>query len=226
MRQGFVLLAGLILLSACSDRKEEAREALLSRLPEKRYVEYRDLVEYPDGAVCGQYRTTDPMHGSSNYKPFVAWGEKAEEKPSPEQLAIFCSEDAGSALLATLGIGPMDAPDNHLPQIREDLLQIDAALQAYLLDNRFLPTTAQGLEALLQASAIPPPPTHFRDGGYLPESPADPWGRPYLYERSGLGGIAHDYRIYTLGADGLPGGSGVDADVSNRHLVYLDYVSP
>ena len=47
------LLAGLALLSACADRKEEARESLLSILPQKRDVEFRELVEYPGGAVCG-----------------------------------------------------------------------------------------------------------------------------------------------------------------------------
>ena len=40
----------------------------------------------------------------------------------------------------------------------------------------------------------------------------DPWGRPYLYLSPG------EYRevdIYSLGADGLPGGEGQNADIGN-----------
>jgi general secretion pathway protein G len=224
--QWIVLLAGLVLLSGCSDRKEEAREILLSVLPQKRDVEYRELVEYPGGAVCGEYNTVDPMRGSTNYHPFVVWGGTAEERPSAEDLAIFCSKDAEAALLATLGIGPVDATENQLQQIRSDMRLIEAALQAYQVDNHFLPTTAQGLAALLAPSETMPKPTRFREGGYLPQLPDDPWGRPYQYERSGLGGVAHDYLILTLGADGVTGGSGKDADVSSKHLKYLDYIAP
>ena len=224
--QWIVLLAGLVLLSACADRKEEARETLLSVLPQKRDVEFRELVEYPGGAVCGEYNTVDPMRGSTNYHPFVVWGSKAEERPSPEDLAIFCSRDAEAALLTTLGIGPVAAPANQLPQIRSDIRLIESALQAYQADNHFLPTTTQGLGALLAPSEMPPKPARFREGGYLPQLPVDPWGRTYQYERSGLGGIAHDHLIFTLGADGLVGGSGEDADVSSKHLKYLDYIAP
>ena len=221
-----VLLAGLVLLSACADRKEEARETLLSVLPQKRDVEFRELVEYPGGAVCGEYNTVDPMRGSTNYHPFVVWDSRAEERPSAEDLAIFCSKDAAAALLTTLGIGPVAAPANQLPQIRSDIRLIESALQAYQADNHFLPTTTQGLGALLAPSEMPPKPARFREGGYLPQLPVDPWGRTYQYERSGLGGIAHDHLIFTLGADGLVGGSGEDADVSSKHLKYLDYIAP
>lgn len=224
--QWIILLAGLVLLSACSDRKQEAREILLSVLPQKRDVEYRELVEYPGGAVCGEYDTVDPMRGSSRYHPFVVWGSTAEERPSAEDLAIFCSKDAEAALLETLGIGPLEAPENQLQRIRSDIRLIEAALQAYEVDNRFMPTSAQGLQALLAPSEIPPQPNHFREGGYLPQLPEDPWGMPYRYERSGLGGVAHDYLIFTLGADGAEGGSGKDADVSSKHLKYLDYIDP
>ncbi len=221
-----LLLAGLVLLSACSDRKEEAREILVSVLPQKRDVQYRELLEYPGGAVCGEYDTVDPMRGSSRYHPFVVWGTTAEDRPSAEDLAIFCSKDAEAALLATLGIGPLEAPENQLQQIRGDIRAAEAALQAYQIDNHFLPTTAQGLDALLAPSEIPPKPIRFREGGYLAHLPEDPWGRPYRYERSGLGGVAHDYLLFTLGADGTAGGSGKDADVSSKHLKYLDYIAP
>ena len=40
--------------------------------------------------------------------------------------------------------------------------------------------------------------------------PADPWGRPYLYEPSATGGKP---RIFSLGADDAPGGEGENADI-------------
>ncbi|QRO00496.1 type II secretion system protein GspG [Archangium violaceum] len=44
--------------------------------------------------------------------------------------------------------------------------------------------------------------------GLLKEMPVDPWGRPYQYRMDGGKGYVMSY-----GADGLPGGSGDDADL-------------
>ena len=43
--------------------------------------------------------------------------------------------------------------------------------------------------------------------------PRDPWNREYLYDPPTAG--ATRPRIYSLGADGKPGGTGIDADVDN-----------
>lgn len=42
--------------------------------------------------------------------------------------------------------------------------------------------------------------------------PLDPWGHPYGYEPPTN---ERDYRVYTLGRDGKPGGNGEDMDVDN-----------
>ena len=42
--------------------------------------------------------------------------------------------------------------------------------------------------------------------------PADPWGRPYILAEPGV--EAPFAVVYTLGADGLPGGEFFDADIS------------
>ena len=52
----------------------------------------------------------------------------------------------------------------------------------------------------------------FKEGGYLPELPIDPWGRPYLYLSPGENG---EIDLYSLGADGLSGGEGQNADIGN-----------
>ncbi len=42
----------------------------------------------------------------------------------------------------------------------------------------------------------------------LTKTPLDPWSRPYQYQVEGT-----DFRIFSLGKDGKPGGSGPDADI-------------
>lgn len=90
--------------------------------------------------------------------------------------------------------------------------QIDAfekALESYRLDVGRLPTTEQGLDALMtQPSGV----TKWR-GPYLKKSvPPDPWGKPYQYKQPGEHG---DFDIVSLGRDGKPGGQGDDADIVN-----------
>ena len=45
------------------------------------------------------------------------------------------------------------------------------------------------------------------------EVPTDPWGNPYQYRFPGERGGAYD--LYSLGADGEPGGEGLNADIGN-----------
>lgn len=91
--------------------------------------------------------------------------------------------------------------------------QIDAlskALDTYRLDTGRFPTTEQGLNALVVA----PGGLAKWNGPYLGKAvPADPWGRAYVYQAPGSGG--RDYDVLSYGKDGVPGGSGEDADVTN-----------
>lgn len=91
--------------------------------------------------------------------------------------------------------------------------QIDAfskALDTYRLDTGRFPTTEQGLGALLAAPAG----TAKWNGPYLGKAvPADPWGRAYVYRAPGSNG--RDYELTSYGKDGVPGGSGDDADLTN-----------
>ena len=93
-----------------------------------------------------------------------------------------------------------------------DLRTISASLEMYRLDNRAYPTAAQGLAALSQMPSEPPLPVNWVAGGYLPQVPADPWGNAYGYTVSAGTGV---YELVSLGADGQPGGDGVNADL--RH---------
>ncbi len=48
---------------------------------------------------------------------------------------------------------------------------------------------------------------------WLGEIPLDPWGNPYFYEVEG-----DQARIYSFGADGVPGGEGTDGDIDSVQL--------
>ena len=56
-------------------------------------------------------------------------------------------------------------------------------------------------------------PDLFPDGGYISTIPLDPWGNSYIYEYPSRKGLKYD--IYTLGADGMPGGDGENLDIGN-----------
>jgi general secretion pathway protein G len=104
------------------------------------------------------------------------------------------------------------ADDARVQKVHADFKAIETALKIYRLDNYVYPTTEQGLEALVERSTLDPEPRNFKEGGYLSELPLDPWGRPYLYLSPGERG---EVDLYSLGADGLSGGDGQNADVGN-----------
>ena len=49
-------------------------------------------------------------------------------------------------------------------------------------------------------------------GGYLESLPKDPWGNIYQYSSPGTHG---EIDVYSFGADGKLGGTGLDADIGN-----------
>ena len=95
---------------------------------------------------------------------------------------------------------------------KQDIGAIGQALKLYRLDNGRYPTTEQGLGALTQKPTAAPEPKNWKPGGYLERLPNDPWGNPYQYANPGTHG---EIDIWSLGADGQPGGEGVDAEIGN-----------
>ena len=91
---------------------------------------------------------------------------------------------------------------------------IETALKLYRLDNGFYPSTDQGLQALVEASTIPPVPRNWREGGYLEKGkvPKDPWGNDFVYLCPGTQG---EFDLLSYGADGQPGGEGKNKDSTN-----------
>ena len=97
-------------------------------------------------------------------------------------------------------------------EVKTAKAQIDAlekALDQYRIDTGHYPTTEQGLAAL---NAKPADEAHW-DGPYLKKAvPNDPWGKPYQYRMPGEHG---ELDLFSYGRDGVPGGTGNDADLNN-----------
>lgn len=122
------------------------------------------------------------------------------------------------AVLATLVVPKiMDRPAQaRVVKAKQDIRTIEGALNLYKLDNYVLPTTDQGLEALVNKPTSQPDAPNWKKGGYLPRLPKDPWGRPYLYLNPGVHSSSFD--LYTLAVDGTEGGEDNNADIGNWNL--------
>jgi general secretion pathway protein G len=105
----------------------------------------------------------------------------------------------------------MDRPDKaRQTRAAHDVRAIESALSLFKMDNFAYPSTNQGLEALVHQPSGDYP--NWKKGGYLDQLPKDPWGRHYQYL---FPGTHRDIDVYSLGADGRPGGEGMDADIGN-----------
>jgi general secretion pathway protein G len=92
-----------------------------------------------------------------------------------------------------------------------EMSTIASTLSRYKLDNYTYPTTGQGIEALVSKPSGSPEPKNYKQGGYLPKLPTDPWGNPYLYiSQNGK------FEIISYGADGQEGGEDDAADINSN----------
>lgn len=94
------------------------------------------------------------------------------------------------------------------------LVSLRMALEMYYADNGCFPQEEEGLSALG---------THTNRGPYIePPVVTDPWGRHFIYSYSGTGLPT----ISTLGADGVPGGSGENLDMRASPILQLGFGRP
>lgn len=118
-----------------------------------------------------------------------------------------------AALIVPKLMGRTD--DARIIAAKQDIATIMQALKLYKLDNQHYPTTDQGLQALIVKPASGPAADGWKTGGYLEKLPKDPWGNPYQYLSPGING---EIDVFSYGADGQPGGTGVDADIGSWEL--------
>lgn len=96
---------------------------------------------------------------------------------------------------------------------QQDIRAMEMALNLYRLDNYKYPTTDQGLNALVNAPDSDM--RNYKKGGYIDRARTDPWQNPYQYIYPGQNG---EFDLFSYGADGRPGGEGMDADIGNWNM--------
>ncbi|HTW73643.1 MAG TPA: type II secretion system major pseudopilin GspG [Steroidobacteraceae bacterium] len=118
-----------------------------------------------------------------------------------------------AAMIVPRVVGNVDKA--RVAKAKQDIQSIETALTMYKLDNFTYPTAEEGLKALVEKPDDPNV-QNWREGGYLQHLPNDPWGHPYQYQVPATHG--GDYDLYSFGADGQPGGDGLNADIGNWNL--------
>lgn len=82
--------------------------------------------------------------------------------------------------------------------VRSDIQTIKVQLKSYEAMNGFLPTTEQGLQALISPPASDPRPERWIK--LLDKVPKDPWGMEYIYLNPGRKNPS-GYDLYSAGPD-------------------------
>ena len=92
---------------------------------------------------------------------------------------------------------------------------LETALDLYRLHNSRYPSSEQGLKALLEIPEVGLIPKNW-NGPYLRGNnlPEDSWDSPFRY----ISENGNEYEIISLGADGIDGGTDLDADISSSDL--------
>ncbi len=103
---------------------------------------------------------------------------------------------------------------SRVQKARADISLLESSLDRYRLQMFSYPTNEQGLEALVEAPEGADA-SRYPEGGFVRRLPLDPWGNPYQYENPGQHGSID---IYSLGADGQPGGEDLNADIGNWNI--------
>ncbi|GGO71688.1 type II secretion system major pseudopilin GspG [Bowmanella pacifica] len=115
-----------------------------------------------------------------------------------------------AALVAPAILGNQESAQ--LKKAAIDIQQLESAIQMYKVRTNLLPTTEQGLEALVSAPTIEPIPRNFPAEGFINRLPQDPWGNDYYLLSPGEMGT---FDIFSAGPDMQPS---TDDDIGNWNL--------
>ena len=102
------------------------------------------------------------------------------------------------AILATTAgvylFGALDDAD--VAKAQSEIKALKGGITAYMLkNNRRLPDSLEDVAEYMDP----------------PKVPLDPWGNAYIYTKEST----RKYKIVSNGADGAPGGDGINADISS-----------
>ena len=94
-------------------------------------------------------------------------------------------------------------------RVRADIQAISMQLKTYETLNLFLPSSEQGLKALVERPTTAPVPERWKQ--MLEKMPVDPWGHGYAYRNPGRKNTK-GFDLFSLGADGQ---EGTEDDIGN-----------
>ncbi|HEY8965583.1 MAG TPA: type II secretion system major pseudopilin GspG [Candidatus Methylacidiphilales bacterium] len=93
-------------------------------------------------------------------------------------------------------------------RVDADIATITTQLKTYEMQALSLPTTEQGLDALVHQPTSDPVPARWHQ--LFEQVPVDPWGRPYQYKNPGVHN-PNGFDLYSLGPQGKEG----DGNIGN-----------
>lgn len=97
-----------------------------------------------------------------------------------------------------------------LQRVTSDFNTISSAISTYKLNAGTVPSTSQGLQALITKPASTPVPKRWTQ--LATEIPVDPWQQPYRYRNPGKKDST-TFEIYSVGPDGQ---EGTEDDLSSQ----------
>jgi len=94
-------------------------------------------------------------------------------------------------------------------RVRADIQAISMQLKTYETLNLFLPSSEQGLKALVERPTTQPVPERWKQ--MLEKMPVDPWGHTYAYRNPGRKNTK-GFDLFSFGSDGQ---EGTEDDIGN-----------
>ena len=96
--------------------------------------------------------------------------------------------------------------EGNVTKAKAEIKNFETALVGYKIAFKKMPSTEEGLDALVNNSK-----KRFLNTDTIPD---DPWGNAYVYTHEG----GNNYTIISYGEDGKSGGSGINQDISSKNL--------
>jgi general secretion pathway protein G len=142
---------------------------------------------------------------TDNFHPLEGIARKSEHQQGFSLIEIMVVVVIMGVLAAMVVPNVMDRPDQARSiAAKQDIGAIMQALKLYRLDHGRYPSAAEGLDVFVAKQG--------QGSRYMDRVPKDPWNTPYQYLNPGVHG---EVDVFSLGADGKPGGEGVDADIGS-----------
>lgn len=166
---------------------------------------------------------TRAIEDRNRFMKSLVFSEFPAERPKLERPKLARSAQAGFTLLEMLIVlviigllvglvGPQllgRVDQGRVTAAQAQIQMIKGALDTFRLDLGRYPTSEEGLQALVTMPDDPRAASAWK-GPYLQGAlPNDPWNAPYRYRRINNNQI----ELYSLGADGAPGGEELNADL-------------